>query len=146
MTRSRTGGDRGSAVLETVALLPLYMAFVMAVVVVGKLNNSSANIEAAARSAAREISLARNPYSPAVQNTAEEAAREIADIGSAFCTAGGWVFDATVAGTDPIEVNVEIHCTVDLDQATFLGVPGTREMTASATEIVDRFREVEGGP
>jgi hypothetical protein len=81
-----------------------------------------------------------------VHQNAEDAARQIADVGSAFCTAGGWIFDAEVAGTDPVEVTVEIHCQVDLGQATFLGVPGTREMTASATEVVDQYREIEGGP
>lgn len=140
MTRGPTG-DRGSAVLEMVALLPLYMAFVMAVVVVGKYNNSAANIEAAARSAARTITLAEDPRSQAAVTAAEGQLDDI--IGTtAFCS--DVTLDPTYTG-DPLMVTVTIECTVDLAQATFLGIPGSPKITATSTEIVDPFRE-GGGP
>ena len=133
-------GDRGSAVLEMVVLLPVYMAFVMAVVVVGKLNNSSANIEAAARSAARTISLAGTPEN--ALDDAEDLAGRMAGEGTAFCD-GEMGFDAAFEG-DPEEgelVTVTLECDVDLAQATFLDTPGTQRMTATATELIDPLRE-----
>lgn len=129
--------DGGSAVLEMVVLLPVYMAFVMAVVVVGKLNNSSATIEAAARSAARTISIAEDPE--AAEGQAEELARDMVDVGSAFCTE--MTFPKPEYGAGLADVTVTIECTVDLQQASFIGVPGTRQMTATATEIIDIHRE-----
>lgn len=129
--------ERGSAVLEMVVLLPIYMAFVMAVVVVGKLNNSSANVEAAARSAARTISIARDPQG--AEGDAEALAAAIAEEGTAFCDPMD--FKEPEYGPGLSEVTVEIECTVDLSQATFLNVPQTLQMTATATEIIDTHRE-----
>lgn len=129
--------EGGSAVLEMVALLPIYMAFVMAVVVVGKVNNSSANIEAAARSAARTISIAADPR--AAEGDAQALAAAIAEEGSAFCDPMD--FKDPEYGPGLSRVTVEIECTVDLSQATFLSVPETMTMTATATEVIDTHRE-----
>ena len=137
--RRRAGDDRGSAVIEMVALLPVYMGFIIAVVFVGKLNNSSANIEAAARSAARTISLSRDPQDAI--DDARDLAADIAEEGSAFCTTMDWAdpeFEADPAGQ---RVTVTITCTVDLSEATFIGLPGDRELTATATEVIDKYRE-----
>jgi Flp pilus assembly protein TadG len=126
-------------VIEMVALLPVYMGFIIAVVFVGKLNNSSANIEAAARSAARTISLSRDPQDAI--GDARAMAADIAEEGSAFCTTMDWAdpeFEADPAGQ---RVTVTITCTVDLSEATFIGLPGDRELTATATEVIDKYRE-----
>jgi hypothetical protein len=38
-------------------------------------------------------------------------------------------------------VTVTITCDVDMSQATGLGMPGTFEVTATATEVIDPYRE-----
>jgi Flp pilus assembly protein TadG len=132
--------DRGSAVVELVALIPIYMMFIVAVVFVGKLNNSSANIEEAARSAARTISIDRDPEG-AVEK-AHDVARRMAHEGSAFCTQ--MTFQAPIqapTAAEPGEVTVTITCQVNLQEATLIHLPGTRTMTATATEVIDMFRE-----
>lgn len=137
------GEDRGSAALELVALLPVHMLFVMAVVFVGKINNSSANVDAAARSAARTMSIGVGRDVEAAEQTARDQASAMVDEGQSFCSRMAW--DADVAVNDPPEdpstVTVTITCTVDLSQATGLGVPGTRDVTSTATEVIDPYRE-----
>lgn len=130
-------GDGGSAVVEMVALLPLYVMFIIAVVFVGKLNNSSANIDAAARSAARTISISRNPQEAV--GDAEAMARSIAEDGSPFCQPMS--FPPPEIDLVNLEVTVTVTCVVDLAEATFIGMPGTRTLTATATEVIDQYRE-----
>jgi len=132
--------ERGSAVIELVALLPIYMMFIVAVVFVGKLNNSSANIEAAARSAARTISIARDPQ--AAEGDARRVAAQMAEEGSAFCSPMG--FNAVIrppVNDQPAEVEVTVTCSVDLREATLIKLPGSRTVTAQATEVIDLYRE-----
>jgi len=127
-------------VIELVALIPIYMMFIVAVVFVGKLNNSSANIEEAARSAARTISIARD--SEGAVGKARRVAAEMSHEGSAFCTQ--MTFDSAIkqpVGDEPGEVTVTVTCDVDLKEATLIHVPGHRTMKATATEVIDKYRE-----
>jgi hypothetical protein len=39
------------------------------------------------------------------------------------------------------EVTVTISCTIDLAAASILPVPATQTVSASSTEVIDRFRE-----
>jgi Flp pilus assembly protein TadG len=141
----RRRDDGGSAVLEFVALLPVHMSFIMAVVFVGKINNASANVEAAARSAARTMSIGINRDVGAAEDISRDQAADVVDAGGSFCTNADTFFDAAIAGNDPpadpATVTVTITCTVDLSQATGMGLPGEREVTAVATEVIDPYRE-----
>ena len=53
--------DRGSASVELAILAPLVGILLLAVVVVGRVQVARADVEGAARSAARELALARDP-------------------------------------------------------------------------------------
>ena len=140
----RRRDDGGSAVLEMVALLPVHMMFIVAVVFVGKVNNSAANVEAAARSAARTMSFGIERDVRAAEDEARAQAEAMVDAGGSFCTNADW-FDATVDDNapplQPAEVTVEITCVVDLSQATGLGFPGEFEVSSIAIEVVDPYRE-----
>jgi len=139
------GPDRGSAVLEMVALLPVHMGFIMAVVFIGKANNSAANVEAAARSAARTMSIGINRNTAAAEDEARDQASDIVDEGGAggFCSPMTW--NANIQVNDPPEdpstVTVTVSCLVDLSQATKLGFPGTYRVTSTSTEVIDPYRE-----
>jgi Flp pilus assembly protein TadG len=117
-----------------VALAPLFFAFIAAVVFVGKMNVGSAGVEAAARTAARTISLSRTPE--IARDEAEATARKIVHEGKAMCTT--MKFDAQITGQ---EVTVTVSCDVDLSEASLIGVPGTKTVKATATEIIDVYRE-----
>jgi Flp pilus assembly protein TadG len=134
--RARHHDDGGSAVVEVVVLAPVFFLFIAAIVLVGKLNVGSAHVEVAARSAARSISLAADPAGPQAAAEAERTARDMVKEGEAMCRSMS--FDVEV---DLAEVTVTIGCDVDLREASLLAVPGTRTVTASATEVIDRYRE-----
>ena len=130
----RVRDDRGSAASELIVLAVVAFAFVAVIVFAGRMNVGSAHTEAAARAAARTMSLDRDPAS--ARGRAEEQARRIVDEGSAMCR--DMAFSATVL-TD--RVTVEVECTVDLDQAALAEVPGTMQLRADATESIDPYRE-----
>lgn len=134
--RARVRDDRGSAPVELVILAGVSFLFIAMIVFVGRLNVGSAHAEAAARSAAREISAARNPRAAVSQ--AESTASQTVEEGTAMCRDMG--FDARFEGES---VLVTINCRVDVSEATLLRVPGTMNVSAEAREVIDQFREVE---
>jgi Flp pilus assembly protein TadG len=136
--RRRFSRDRGSVAVEAAFLAPALIAVVALIVVVGRVGNSKLDLDAAAQSAARTISMARSPTSAIAE--AERVARATLRVGSPTCRE--WTF---AASTTPTEVTVEISCDVDLSAAAMLPVPGSRTLTSSATEVIDRFRENPGG-
>jgi Flp pilus assembly protein TadG len=121
--------------VETAVLVPPLIALMALVVVIGRVGNSKLDLDAAAQSAARTISIARSPEAAVAD--AEAAARSTLRVGSASCR--DWTFGAV---TTPTHVTVEITCTVDLSAASMVPVPGDRTLAATATEVRDRFREV----
>jgi hypothetical protein len=135
LRRRRRHDDRGSAAAELIVLITVAFTFVAVIVFVGRMNVGSAHTEAAARAAARTISLARDPAS--AEGAAREQARRIVEEGSPVCT--DMQFQARIGAA---EVEVLVACTVDLSQLTQIAlVPGTRVVRADATESIDPYRE-----
>jgi Flp pilus assembly protein TadG len=128
--------ERGSAPVELVILAGVSFLFIAMIVFVGRLNVGSAHTEAAARSAAREISVARNPR--AVVDQARSTAAQMVEEGTAMCR--DMSFDAQI---DEESVVVSVDCRVDVSEATLLRVPGTMTVSGEAREVIDQFREVE---
>jgi hypothetical protein len=127
--------DRGSAATELIVLTVVSFAFVLVIVMAGRVNVGSAHTEAAARAAARTISLARDPASAVA--AAEEEAALTAEEGTAVCTS--MTFDAAITAT---QVTVTVTCQVDLSQvAGLLNVGGNQQVTGTATESIDPYRE-----
>jgi Flp pilus assembly protein TadG len=134
----RRRDDRGSAQVELVILAVVSFLFVAMIVFAGRLNVGSAHAEAAARSAARTISVARNPEL-AVPDARADAERTV-EVGSAMCQSMGFEY-----GISADEVTVTIDCEVDLSEATLLEVPGSMSVTATASEVIDQYREADDG-
>lgn len=131
---SRVSGERGSAAVELVILAPIFTMLLAAVIVVGRVQSSRADVEGVAHSAARSITLSRTPE--AAVGEAHAAATESLRVGSTTCGSMGWA----VALSEEA-VTVTISCSIDLAAASMLPVPATYTVTASSTEIIDRFRE-----
>jgi Flp pilus assembly protein TadG len=130
----RVAYDRGSASVELAILAPLVGLLLGAVVLVGRVQLARADVEGAARSAARDLSISRDPYL-AVESVRASLADTL-DAGSPTCRSMS--FSPTI-GTESVAVT--ISCTVDLQEAAVLPVPGSMTVTASATEIIDTYRE-----
>jgi Flp pilus assembly protein TadG len=139
VTRCRAAqNDTGSAISELVILIVVFFGFILAVVFAGRLTTGSARVEAAARSAARTISIARDPE--AAQDDAAAQAAEMVAEGSALCTS--MVFHPTIDRTaTPGVVTVNITCTADLSELALIEVPGNHTYHASADEVLDVHRE-----
>jgi hypothetical protein len=136
--RRRPGDDRGSAIAELVILMVVFFGFILAVVFAGRLTTGRARVEAAARSAARTISIARDPE--AAQAAAEAQAAEMVAKGSAICAT--WDFRPLIDPVpEPDVVTVDITCTADLSELSLIGVPGSLSYSASADEVLDVYRE-----
>ena len=130
----RFDDERGSVSVELAILAPLVGILLAAVVLVGRVQIARADVEGAARSAARELSIARDPYASVeeVRSGLDSTLR----VGSPSCRELS--FTPTIGTT---EVSVTLTCTVDLQEAAVLPVPGSMAISASASEIVDVYRE-----
>jgi Flp pilus assembly protein TadG len=135
--RMRDRPDRGSVSVELAILAPAFGLMIAFVVLVGRTQSARADIEAAAHSAARSITLSRDPAAAAELARQQTAVR--LDVGSPECRSMGWEVNL-----DAAEATVTISCEVDLSEAALLPVPGVMAIEASRTEVFDRFRE--GGP
>ncbi|MGH9211733.1 MAG: TadE family protein [Acidimicrobiales bacterium] len=128
------GLDRGSVSVELVILTPVFALMLAFVILVGRVQSSRADVESAAHSAARSITLSRD--TAAAIEEAYTVTQERLRVGSASCRALGWDVQATSS-----EVTVTVSCAVDLAEAALLPVPGRFEVAATSTEVRDRFRE-----
>jgi hypothetical protein len=124
----------GSATIELVLLAPLFGLLLAFVVVVGRVEAGRADVESAARGAARTVSTSRD------QNAGIERARadagEVLDVGGPYCQS--MTFTPTIEAK---RVTVSITCQIDLREAAVLPIPGSYPVTATASEVLDTFRE-----
>lgn len=126
--------ERGSVAVELVILAPLFGLLLLGVVAVGRVQNARADVEAAARMAARDLSIARDPHArlPHVEHTIAATL----DVGSPSCRT--LAVDAVIGNT---QVEVTVACSAELQHAAVLPVPGTMTVTGTASEIRDAYRE-----
>ena len=132
--------EAGTATIEMVLLAPIVIAFVLLVVVLGRIAETGAEVTGAARDAARAASLARTPGSAA--NAAQAAAASALAGESVDCSTGVSVSVNTTRWFAGGSVRVTVACTVRLSDVGFSMLPGSKRMTASATAPLERFRGV----
>ena len=135
MTRPRP--ETGTAVLELVLLVPVFMMFVFVAVGLGRLGLARGNIDAAARDAARAGSLARSA------GDAEAAA--IAATNDSLASHDLTCADLRVdVETDKFEaggfVRVDVRCRVTMTDLVGMWTPGASTMNARAVAVVDTYR------
>ncbi len=129
--------ERGSAAVELVLLTPALVAMLLLVVMGGRYAQARADVDAAARDAARAGSIARGADSAAADG--ESAARARIREGDVTCRTLGFVLDTTDfrAGGS---VTATVTCTVDLSDLSGLRLPTSKTFTASFTEPIDLYR------
>ena len=129
--------DRGSASLELVLLTPLLLALLLLVVLGGRYAQARADVDSAARDAARAGSLERS--SAAAADAATEAAERRLAARDIVCT--DLVVDLGDTDFRPGgEVKVTVSCAVDLSDLTGLGVPSSVTFDSTFSEPIDVFR------
>ena len=137
-----TGGDRGSAVIETVIVVPAFLLFVLLIVAGGRIMLAQQAVQAAAADAARTASISRT------QAAAEHAGRAGA---AASLTNQGLRCSSEQVSVDthgfgspvgtPAKIVATVTCQVDLFDLTVPGIPGSRRITATMTSPLDTYRE-----
>lgn len=143
MTRvQRCRGERGSATIEAVIVVPAFLLFVALIVCAGRYAIARQVVESAAAESARSASIARS-HSTANRDARTAATQSLHDQ-QLRCASQQVRVDTsgfeTPAGT-PASVTATISCVVDIADLTLPGVPGTRVITASVTSPIDTYRE-----
>lgn len=135
-------GERGTGTLE---MAIIGGAFVLVLVLAGllvRVTQTGNAVESAADAAAREASLARDT------GQAQNAAATMANmsLAQAGVDCVNLVVSIDSAGINaPLgttgTVSATITCTITVSNSVLIGLPGTREVTATAISPVDAYRE-----
>jgi uncharacterized protein (UPF0333 family) len=146
MTRWRAGArprrDAGNAALELVILAPVIVLLIGMVVAAGRTSIAQGSVDAAARDAARQASIARSPAAAltAAQDSASATlAGESLDCTPAIQMPGLDQAFATPVG-QPASVTAIVQCTVSLSDLVVPGLPGSKRLTGRFTSPLDPFR------
>lgn len=135
--------ERGAVTTELVLVTPLILVLLLFVAYAGRVAGARNDAVGAARDAARSASLARSP------TAAREAARAAAEATLAdqrvICDGGPGVRTDVVHFRPGGSVTVEVRCSLRLADLSLLGLSGARDVTATATEVIDRFRGIADG-
>ncbi len=133
--------DAGSVTLELSILAPAVLVLLALVVVAGRLSIAHQEVDHAAQTAARAATLARDQA--AATSTATSAARRELDTGDLHCATVRVTVDTSgfaVPVGRPASVTATVTCTVSLSSLAVPGMPGSRQVTATATSPLDTYR------
>ncbi|MCU1386765.1 MAG: Flp pilus assembly protein TadG [Ilumatobacteraceae bacterium] len=134
MTRSKTV-DHGSASVELVILAPVLVVLILFVVFVGRAGGAVEQVRHAADAGARAASLVARPFMDAAarQAVADDLGANGSNCASTSVSVGR--FD----GVDVDSVTVTVSCTSNTNGLRLLAA-SARTLTASSTEVIDRYR------
>jgi len=128
--------DKGSASVEMVLITPLLVIFVLFVIFGSRSVESSSDVKHAADQGARAASMVAMSRMPNAARRAVEA-----DLVARRVSCPIPKIDVRTS-QDGRTVTVTVSCRADSRGLDLLGV-STRSMTASSTEVVDRYRTSE---
>jgi Flp pilus assembly protein TadG len=138
--------ERGTMTMELAIVAPVFLAFIMLLAGVGRIVDGQSQVDSAARDAVRAASIARSEGAAAqlAQNAADQSL-----TGVGWCRGGPQAnLDSGTTRWEPGgQISVTVTCNVDLGDLTFIGLPGSKTMTAHATAPIDKytFRGGSGG-
>jgi TadE-like protein len=140
-------GDRddGSAALELVILAPVLLALLMLVIAAGRTTIAQGAVDAAARDAARQASIALTAGEAEANGQASASAALRQDgldcVPHVFIDTTG--FGAPLG--QPAHVTALVRCSVPLADLALPGLPGSVLLHASFTSPLDLYRERGAG-
>lgn len=132
--------ERGNAALEIVILGPVLLFLFGLLIAAGRTSIAQGSVAAAARDAARQASISRDPA--AAQSAALASAEQALSQDAIDCTpvvtvnTGGFA----VAVGLPARVTARVTCRVPLSDLLVPGMPGSRTLRASFTSPLDPYR------
>ncbi len=127
--------ERGSAAELALVTVPL-MLILLFIVAMGRVVSARAEVDAAARDAARAASMARSP--DVATAAASEAAAASLDSDGLACR--GFAVNVDLANFTPGgTVVAQVDCTISLADVSLLNLPASTTLTSRFTEPVDTF-------
>lgn len=134
--------DRGSVSVGTSVVLPAFFLMGLLVIAFGRIAIAEGAVQSAANEAARAASISRAATS--AQSAASSAASTTLTNSGLSCVStdvntstSGFSTSVGQAAT----VQVTVTCVVQLSDLTLPGAPSTRTLTATATSVLDTYRE-----
>jgi Flp pilus assembly protein TadG len=133
--------EEGNAAVELAPVALIFLLFLGLAIAAGRITTAHIALQAAARDAARQASIARTPAQ--AQAAARASAESALRADGLDCTP---VVSVNTAGfTVPVgqsaQVTATVTCTVRLSDLTALpGMPGTRTLTATVASALDPYR------
>ena len=140
---NRGVGDRGVVTTELVIVMPVLICFLFMVIAAGRLPDARSDVVGAAGDAARVASLQRSAAAARVQ--AQAAATDTVSGENLNCRGGPQVeteFLPSGQFEHGATVHVEVTCTVDTRDLTFIGLPLSVTLFEEAWEPIDAHRSL----
>jgi Flp pilus assembly protein TadG len=128
--------QHGGAATELVLATPLIVVLLLFVVFLGRITETSSELEGAAHSAARAASMAREPQSAVL--AAQQMASAALSGQQVACSPLAVAVDTSQFAPGG-EVGVTITCTVSLADLGPLHVPNSETLSTHFTEPIDRY-------
>lgn len=135
-----TRNDRGSISVEVAIVVPVALALLCLVALVGRTTTTRQILDGAARDASRAASMQRDAGS------AQLAARTSVE---ATLTRSGLNCESTRVELDTTrfepggQVTAHVACDVNLSDLALIALPGTRRVTSTATSVLDIYRATQ---
>jgi Flp pilus assembly protein TadG len=140
---SRGTGDRGVVTTELVIVMPVLICFLFLVIAAGRLTDAKSDVVGAANDAARVASLQQSAGAARAQ--AQAAATDTVSGENLNCQNGPQV-DTEFLPSGEFErgatVHVEVTCTVNTRDLTFIGLPLSVTLFEEAWEPIDAHRSL----
>jgi hypothetical protein len=140
---NRGTGDRGVVTTELVIVMPVLICFLFLVIAAGRLTDAKSDVVGAASDAARVASLQQSAGAARAQ--AQAAATDTVSGENLNCKDGPQV-DTEFLPSGEFErgatVHVEVTCTVNTRDLTFIGLPLSVTLFEEAWEPIDAHRSL----
>jgi Flp pilus assembly protein TadG len=140
---NRGTGDRGVVTTELVIVMPVLICFLFLVIAAGRLTDAKSDVVGAASDAARVASLQQS--AGAAQAQAQAAATDTVSGENLNCENGPQVDTEFLPSGDferGATVHVEVTCTVNTRDLTFIGLPLSVTLFEEAWEPIDAHRSL----
>jgi len=133
--------DSGNAALELVIVAPILLALLSLVIAAGRTTVAQGSVDAAARDAARQASIA---LTPAAAQTAGLVSARAALLQDGLDCSPAVVIDTSQFTSVPVgrpaAVTAVVICAVPLANLALPGLPGTASLSARFTSPLDTYR------
>jgi Flp pilus assembly protein TadG len=140
-TRSeRRPADGGSAALELVILAPVLLALLALVIAAGRVSVAQGSVDAAARDAARQASIALTPWAAKEAGRASAQASLRQDGLDCVPVVAVDTSQFSIPPGQPATVTASVSCSVPLANLALPGLPGRTRLTATFTSPLDVYR------